>query len=141
MAAGRMSRGWQPVCHPRADHRRPSRRGWRYDRWHPLRVAWLPSASPNVRLTLCAESAYGRALYHNVIELAVLPRVPIVDFVGLVKKKEVKKKRAGAGEDIVREIRRSEARSPFPPERITASSTFRRGEPSALSSGPIVFLL
>jgi len=142
VAAGRMSRGWQPVCHPRADHRRPSRRGWRYDRRHPLRVAWLPSASPNVRPTLCAESACGRALYHNVIELTVLPRVPVVvDFVGLVKKKEAKKKRVGAGEDKVREIHQSEARSPFLPERITASSTFRRGEPSALSSGPIVFLL
>lgn len=88
-----MSRGWQPVYHPRPDHRRPSRPGWRHDRRHPLRVAWLPSASPNVRPTLCAESACGRALYHNVIELAVLPRVPIVvDFVGLIKKKRSKEK-------------------------------------------------
>lgn len=113
VAAGRMLRGWLPVCHPRTDQRRPSRRGWRHDRRHPLRVAWLPSASPNVRPTLCAESACGRALYHNVIELAVLPRVPIVvDFVGLVKKKkEGKKKGAGAGEDKVREIHRSVKRT------------------------------
>lgn len=96
-----------------------------------------------MRPTLCAESACGRALYHNVIELAVLPRVLIVvDFVGLVKKKkEVKTKQVSAGEDKVREIHPSEAHSPLLPERITASLTFRRGEPSALSSGPIVFLL
>lgn len=73
---------------PRADHRRPSRRGWRHDRRHPLRVAWLLSASPNVRPTLCAESACGGALCHNVIGLVVLLRVPIVvDFVEPVEKK------------------------------------------------------
>lgn len=98
VAAGRMSRGWQSARHPRADHRRPSRRGWRYDRRHPLRVAWLLSASPNVRPTLCAESACGRALYHNVIELAVLPRVPVVvDFVGLLKKRSEEKTNGRGG--------------------------------------------
>lgn len=92
VAADGMSRGWQSTCHPRTDHRRPSRRGWRYDRRHPLRVAWLLSASPNVRPTLCAESACGGALCHNVIGLVVLLRVPIVvDFVGPVKKEEEKR--------------------------------------------------
>lgn len=91
VAADGMSRGWHADCHPRADHRRPSRRGWRHDRRHPLRVAWLLSASPNVRPTLCAESACGGALCHNVIGLVVLLRVSIVvDFVGSVKKKERK---------------------------------------------------
>lgn len=91
MAADGMSRGWQSACHPRADHRRPSRRGWRHDRRHPLRVAWLLSASPNVRPTLCAESACEGALCHNVIGLVVLLRVPIVvDLVGPVKKGERK---------------------------------------------------
>ncbi|KYN20555.1 hypothetical protein ALC57_07044 [Trachymyrmex cornetzi] len=36
VAADGMSRGWQSTCHPRTDHRRPSRRGWRHDRRHPL---------------------------------------------------------------------------------------------------------
>lgn len=124
---------------PRADHRRPSRRGWRHDRRHPLRVAWLLSASPNVRPTLCAESACGGALCHNVIGLVVLLRVPIVvDFVGPVKKKET------SGRERVQCVRDNgqgwDALSVSSEENRTASSTFPStcDEPLALPSGPIV---